>query len=270
MPKFEYKLVNGIKTPAQLADAWECIYEADRCYHALKEEAHIYLYKSVEKMITEHDLATNDTTIKLPKADDLLMSGKPKKLISNIFEELRKALDYMIVELSKHENGDIPEHVPEFIICRDRSEFKRRNRKLCYLSRTQKYDFVEKLQPYHGNYLLSALRKYSSISKHRRALIAENVSELVITVAEPEQKNEIAFHHEIRLSDVSTVLVQVKSCDFILENDLRLWALLEYLVAHVSRIVKKSHCFFEGKPFKISITYPPAHALEDIRKVLDS
>lgn len=220
-------------------------------------------------MITEHNEATGETTIRLPGGNDLLMSGRPKKLISNIFEELRKALDYMVTELSNFEHDSVEEHVPEFIICKTRAEFRRREYKLRYLSDSQKHDFVEKLQPYHGNYLLYALKKYTAISKHRRGLLAIDTSNLKITKANPDQKDEIFHHREIPLSDSSTILIEVKSCEFLLEHELNLWVLLRDLVEHVSRIVKMSHCYFEGEEFRGSIEYPPPHELASIRKILD-
>ena len=48
---YSYELVNGIKTPKQLVDAWMCLYRADEYYNELTLEIEKYLYNYVKKMI---------------------------------------------------------------------------------------------------------------------------------------------------------------------------------------------------------------------------
>ena len=70
--------------------------------------------------------------------------------MSQIVENVRVALDYMIFQLSTLNEPKLDERVPQFIIANSEADFRQQaKRRLRYLTDEQRR-FVEQIQPYQG------------------------------------------------------------------------------------------------------------------------
>ena len=135
---YSYELVNGIKTPKQLVDAWMCLYRADEYYNELTVEIEKYLYNYVKKMIKKDNPKSKGSTIQLLGHEDHLITGRPKVLISDIVEKLRSALDYVVFQLSLMNVPHMNERIPQFVIADSKGKFQSQRKKLKYLTDEQR------------------------------------------------------------------------------------------------------------------------------------
>ena len=252
----KYELVNGIRTPKQLVDAWTCLYQAEKNYKELITEIDKYLYNYIGKMIRKVDPNSKDITMRFLDEKEHNIIGRPKMLVSDAVEKLRKTLDYVAFELSLLNNPNLDEKIPQFVIAESEKKFQDQRRKLKYLTDEQKSEFIEKLQPYRGNYLLGALNELAGLSKHRRLLSSwNNTSWSIVCTSRDKVHKHKDFNFVYPLVNGKVILAKPKKVEIILINKYLAFELLVALIEHVAEIVKASHCFFENRPFRMKIEY---------------
>ena len=156
--------------PTQLADTWTRLHRAKDNYETLVREVNIFMYDHVKGMIKGWDPKKQSFVLRLRHPRESVMTGTPRALVVDIVEDLRSALDYMVFELSALAAPDLNEKVPQFVIADTKRDFDQQSKRLRYLTREQKSEFIERLQPFNGNHILGLLRDISGQSKHRRLL----------------------------------------------------------------------------------------------------
>lgn len=249
-----YELVNGIKTPRQLVDAWTCLYRADEHYKELAAEIEKYLYNYIKKTIKKNNPKAEGSAIQLPSQKDHLITGRPKVLVSDILEKLRSALDYTVFQLSLLNDPDLNERIPQFVIAETKEKFQSQRKKLKYLTDEQKNEFVEKLQPYNGNFLLVALNELAGKSKHRSLLSSWNNTSWKIVYTSGDKAHKYKdYNFSYPLKNGEYIFAKPTNVKIVLIEKYLALELLGELIDHVSNIVNLSHCFFEGRPFKMTI-----------------
>ena len=239
--------------PTQLVDAWTRLYRAKENYEALTREVDNFLYEYVKGMIKGWNPEQQSFVLQLRHPRDSVMTGKPRALVVDIIEDLRAALDYMVFELSALAEPDLNEKVPQFVIADTKKEFDQQGKRLRYLTREQKSDFIEKLQPFNGNHILRVLRDISGQSKHRRLLSVRDNTGWDIYMAEDKKKDEYKDCFEYSMGKGHAIFARPKTWCIVLLEKYDAMRLLKIMAEHVGDIIQLSHCFFEGRPFKMDI-----------------
>ena len=240
--------------PEQLADAWTRLYRAKENYEALTEEVTKFLYEYVKGMVKGWNPETDGFVLQLRHPRESIMTGRPRALVVDIVEDVRAALDYMVFELSALSTPDLNEKTPQFVIADTKEDFDRQSKiRLRYLTDEQKTAFIEELQPFNGNQLLSLLRDIAGQSKHRHLLSVRDNSGWDIYMAEATKRKEYKDCFMYPMEKGQAIFAKPKSCSIILLEKYDAMKTLKAMAEHVGDIVQLSHCFFEGRPFEVSI-----------------
>ena len=240
--------------PEQLADAWTRLYRAKENYDALQEEITKFLYEYVKGMVRGWNPETRTYVLRLREARESRMTGRPQALVVDIVENVRAALDYMVFELSALSTPNLKEKTPQFVIADTKDDFDRQSKnRLRYLTDEQKIEFIEKLQPFNGNQILSLLRDIAGQGKHRRLLSMRDNSGWDIYMAKATKREEYKDCFMYPMEKGCAIFARPKSHKIILLEKYNAMGILKAIVEHVGDIVGLSHCFFEGRPFKMII-----------------
>ena len=187
------------------------------------------------------------------------MTGRPQALVVDIVEDLRAALDYMVFELSALNKPDLNERAPQFVIADTKEDFDQQSKsRLCYLTGEQRRSLLKKCSPFNGNHMLGILRDMSGPSKHRRLLSVRDNSGWDIYMAEAEKRDEYKDCFMYPMEKGQAIFARPKSYSIILLEKYDAMGILKAMAEHVGGIVRLSHCFFEGRPFKITFVPPTA------------
>ena len=158
------------QVPPELEDVVARIDRAKESYVSLVNELDDFMYRYVEGMVNGRDPATGNFLLRLRHPKDSVVRGRPLILVAEIVENLRSALDYMVFQLSVLNEPGLNERVPQFVTSATEADFERQSRsRLRYLTDEQK-DFIRRVQPYEGNWMLGLLGEMAGSSKHRRLL----------------------------------------------------------------------------------------------------
>ena len=240
--------------PEQLVDTWTRLYGVKENYDALNHEVTNFLYEYVKGMIRGWNPETESFGLRLRHPKESIMAGKPRVLVVDIVEDLRAALDYMVFELSALNTPDLNEKVPQFVIADTKKDFDRQSKsRLRYLTNEQQSDFIEKLQPFNGNQMLGILRDIAGQSKHRRLLSVRDNTGWDIYMAESKRREEYKDCFMYPMEKGQAIFARPKTFSIILLEKYDAMGTLKAMAEHVGDIVRLSHCFFEGRPFKLSI-----------------
>ena len=245
--------------PEQLADAWTRLYCAKENYDALTDEVTKFLYEYVKGMVKGWNPDTGGFVLQLRHHRDSTITGRPQALVVDIVEDVRAALDYMVFALSALSTPNLNEKTPQFVIADTKGDFDRQSKsRLRYLTDEQKTEFIEKLQPFNGNHILSLLRDTAGQAKHRRLLSVRDNSGWDIYMAEATKREEYKDCFMYPMEKGCAFFARPKSYSVILLEKYDAMGLLKAMAEHVGDVVRLSHCFFEGRPFKMNIVPSPA------------
>ena len=235
------------KTPPELADALVRIEQAKENYISLVCEMDEFLYKYVKGMVKGLDRESESFVLKLRHPKESNVRGRPKVLVAQIVEHLRTALDYMIFELSVLNEPNLKERVPQFVIADSESEFDRQAKnRLRYLTDEQK-SFVEQIQPYHGNGMLSLLGELAGRGKHRRLLSIRDNTGFDIYLAEMKKKDEFKDCFVYPMEEGRAIFARPKGKGVVvLMEKYDAMPTLKDMIQQTADIVQVSYCFFEG------------------------
>lgn len=243
--------------PQQLRDAWTRLYRARENYEALHEEALKFLYEYVKGMNEGWDTERETFVLRFRKPEDSILTGRPRALVVDIVEDLRSALDYMVFELSALNETGLNERTPQFVIADTKEAFDDQSKtRLRYLTDEQRTQFIEKLQPFNGNHLLGVLRDLSNQSKHRRLLSVRDRTSWDIHLAPADKSAQFQGYFMYPVEKDHTVFARPKSPVLLLLENYDAFRCLHSLAEQVGQIVRFSHPFFEGRPFKMEVIPP--------------
>ena len=136
-------------------------------------------------------------TIRLLTPKELIeLTNRPRVLATQIAENLRSALDYIVFHLSEQNDATLNHRIPAFVIADDATRFQQSGSPLRYLTPEQK-QIVATLQPYNGHLYMRLIRDASNRSKHRSLLTLRNVtfSEIVADDAVNAAKYDERWWH---------------------------------------------------------------------------
>ena len=102
--------------PAELEDALARVEQAKGNYERLAGQLEMFLYEYVKGMVKERDPESGSFALQLRSPQESYIRGRPLVLVSQVVENLRFALDYMVFELSKLNDLGFDEGVPQFVI----------------------------------------------------------------------------------------------------------------------------------------------------------
>lgn len=242
------------ETPPQLVDALARLDQARENYMSLAHELNEFLYEYVKGMVRGYNEETESFVLRLRHPKESFLSGRPVVLTSQIVENLRTALDYMIFELSVLNEPDLNERGPQFVIAEDESTFiSQAKTRLRYLTAEQK-DFIEQIQPYRGNKMLALLGELAIQGKHRRLLSLQDVTGLKIVSAEISRQEEYKDYFVYPMGKGhATFAKPMQKPVFLLMERYDVMHLLNSMIAHVGDILRVSYCFFQGRPLHLTI-----------------
>ena len=242
------------ETPPELEDATARIEQAKHNYVSLEEELNRFLYDYVKGMVKGFDRESGNFVLQLRHHRESNVKGRSRVLVSQIVENLRTALDYMIFQLSVLNEPHLNERLPQFVIAETEPDFQRHARtQLRYLNYEQK-SFVEQIQPYRGNKMLTLLGKMTNAGKHRRLLSIQDRTGFDIYFAEMEKRDEYKGCFVYPAEKRCAVFARPKGPGTVLLMD-RYDAMptLKGMIEHAEDILLVSFCFFQGRPLKLKI-----------------
>ena len=268
------------EAPPELADALARMEQAKEDYISLVREMDKFLYRYVKGMVKGLDRDSGNFVLKLRHPKESIVTGRPKVLVAQIVEHLRTALDYMIFELSVLNEPNLDERVPQFVIADSESEFESRAKNwLRYLTDEQK-SFVEQIQPYHENGMLSLLGKMGRCpnlrffaqqkqwltvqnrtapkmagrGKHRRLLSIRDNTGFDIYFAEMTKKDQFKDCFVYPVEEGHAIFARPKGKGVVvLMEKYDAMSLLKDMIEHTADIVRVSFCFFQGRPLNLTI-----------------
>ena len=245
---------NQHETPQQLEDALARIEQAKENYLSLADEAEKFLYNYVKGMVKGINPTTGIHTLQLRHPKDRILRRTPVVLVSQIVENLRTALDYMIFELSALNKPDLNEREPHFVISDSKKKFYQQAKtRLRHLTAEQK-SFVEQLQPYNGNKMLALLGELAVKGKHRSLLSITDITGLDIFFAEITKHEEYKDCFVYPMEKEHAIFARpTDKPSLLLLQKYDAMALLKSMIGHVEDVLRVSYCFFQGWPLELTI-----------------
>ena len=160
----------------------------------------------------------------------------------------------MIFQLSVLNEPHLNERLPQFVIAETEPDFQRHaGTRLRYLNDEQK-SFVEQIQPYRGNKMLTLLGKMTNAGKHRRLLSIQERTGFDIYFSEMEKQDEYKDCFVYPAEKGCAVFAKPKGPGTVLLMD-RYDAMptLKDMIGHAEDILRVSFCFFQGRPLEFKI-----------------
>ena len=240
--------------PPELEDALARIEQAKENYVWLADELNRFLYDYVKGMVKGFDRESGNFVLQFRHPKESNVKGRPRVLVSQIVENLRTALDYMIFQLSVLNEPDLKERLPQFVIAESESDFERQaTTRLSYLTDEQ-MSFVERIQPYHGNSMLALLRDMTNTGKHRRLLSIQDRTGFDIYFAEMEKMEQFEDCFVYPTDRGAAIFARPKGPGTVLLMEkYNAMPMLKDVIGHTADILRLSYCFFQGRPFKLTI-----------------
>ena len=240
--------------PPQLVDALARLDQAKENYVSLARELNEFLYDYVKGMVNSQPDENGNFRLTLRHPKESNVRGRSVVLVSQIVENLRTALDYMIFELSLLNEPDLNERVPQFVIADSGFDFERDAKtRLRHLTTEQK-SFVEQLQPYNGNWMLALLGELAIQGKHRRLLSLRDNTGLDIYFAEITKREDYRDCFVYPMEEGNAVFAKPKGNPvFLLTEEYDAMPTLKTMIEHTADIVRVSYCFFQGRPLELTI-----------------
>lgn len=241
-----------MSAPPELADAVARIDQAKHNLAEFTQEMDRFFYRYIGGMIKGGDGA-GTYTLQLRHPRDSIVDGRPKVLVAQIVENVRTALDYLVFELSSWNTDDFNERSPQFVIADSKQAFRRlAERRLQYLTDAQ-VDFIERLQPFNGNWLLALLRDLAGSGKHRRLLRIEDRCSFDITLANLSQKDKYAGHFVYPMDDHAAIFAKARDDVILLMDKYDAIIALKELISHAETVLRLSAPLFQGRPVRVSL-----------------
>ena len=243
------------ETPSELSDALARVGQAFEDLKDLSQEMDSFLYRHIGGMVKGLDRKTDSFVLQLRDPKELYVKGRPRVLVVQILENLRSTLDYMVFHLSKLNHSSMNERIPQFVIADSESNFESQaNRCLKYLSDDQRR-FIEQIQPYHGNYLLDLLGRTTGKTKHRHLLSIRDNTSFDIYLAEISKQDEYQGCFVYPMEKNRAIFARPKGRPVLFLMDK--WdamKILKLMIEHTLVVLQMSYCFFQGRPFKGTIS----------------
>ena len=236
--------------PPELEDAMARIDTAKEDYLSLQREMDNFLYKYVKGMIRGFDPKTGNFVVRLRRPKDSIVSGMPKVLAVQIMESLRSALDYVVFELSVRNNPALTKNHTQFVIADDEGTFVKQSKRMLRYLKDEERAFVERLQPYRGNFLLGVMRDVTNKSKHRRLLSVRDSSSMDIVFAEMTKKDQYKDWWTYPQDKGSAIFARPKKLRVVLMEEYDAMAILRAMLNHTSDVIAAFYRYLsEGQCF---------------------
>lgn len=238
-----------------LADAYARVHEAVSDFKKLESEVTTFHRRTVAKMAKGWSNERNSFVISLPPAK-LAHKGKVtsriRLLCGRVSEHLRAALDYAIVRVSRENNSELVERDVKFILAKNDVSFGHQaKRALKYVNADVK-NWVERLQPYHGNEVLAFIRDTSNIAKHRSLVKIKHATSLTIVLHDNQDTTKFLDESEwwkIPAGEGHTYLARADRSQLIVRNRFDALTVLPICIEHVHMILNSLECYLQNRHF---------------------
>ena len=236
------------RAPNELDDALARIEMAKHGFRSLKMELEKFLYDYIKGMIEDEKPKDGAFTLRLRHSEDSIVKGVKSVFVAQIAENLRTSLDYMVFELSKMNNPNLNERVPQFPISNSKKSFTRQEKSsLSYLSNEQ-IKFIDGMQPYKQDNILRILGEMTRPTKHRHLLYLRDNTGFDIYLSEITKKDEYKGYFVYPLADGAAFFAKPDGePSFLLLDQYEALPMLDALTESVSRIVHGSFRFFRDQ-----------------------
>lgn len=234
------------RTPKELDDALARIEMSKRDFQSLRNELEEFLYDYIRGMIRNEKPEDGAFTLRFRRFEDSLVKGVKSVFVAQIVENLRTSLDYMVFELSKKNDPNLNERVPQFPILNSNKNFGRQVKKsLRYLSNEQ-LNFIDDVQPYKQDNILRILGEMTRPTKHRHLIYLRDNTSFHIYLSEITRKDEYEGYFFYPLAEGAAFFAKpMGEPSFVLLDQYDALPLLESMIVGVSRIVYASSRFFQ-------------------------
>ncbi len=179
-----------------LRDAYVRIDEARMGMKNLRAEAVHAVKQTAQSMAKGWSDQDNTFHLQLPPAA-MDAPDRVRAMCGRIVEDLRAALDYGIVGVSRAANPGMAKNELrriKFVIAHDRSGFDASAKHALACIDPVLEDFIERLQPYNGNQVLEFIAEESVISKHHNLLQLDSAGSMEVVLREETDRSGWESH----------------------------------------------------------------------------
>lgn len=250
------ELIDALEIPDGLKDAWARIDRAADDYKRLAGELEMFLYDHIKGMVLVQAPGAAGSVLRMRRPSDSNIKGRPLVSLSQIAENLRSALDYLVFALSKRSTSDLNDRAPQFVIAESKTEFeKQAKQRLRYLTPAQ-VRFMEMVQPYKSGIMLALLKDMTDPSKHRHLLSLEERTGWRIVLSTTARSGEYPGMFMYPVQDGMAFFAEpICRPEFTLLGRYDAMKTLQGMIETVGDIILAARCFFFDLPFSGTIKY---------------
>ena len=226
-----------------LSDAYTRISEALSDFASLETEVRNFVRRTVEMMVRGRSGEHNTFVVSLPPAK-LAHKGevnnKIRLLCGKISENLRAALDYSILSVSRKTEPNLIEREITFILASSAHGFDTQAKRALKHIGNDIQCWMRNLQPYCGNEILAFIRDTSNVAKHRRLLEVRHATNLTIILRrDTDQRRswEESGWWIFPAEDGHAFFTRIGTSQLIINNKYDALIVFPMCIDHVERIV---------------------------------
>ena len=238
-----------------LADAYARVDDARSDLKVLEAEVTNFVRQTVTKMAKDWSGERNSFVVSLPPAR-LAHKGKVNNrirlLCGKVSENLRAALDYGIMRLAQENDPDLVERDVSFVIAKDNPGYERQAKRALKHVDEDVRNWLERLQPYHGNEILAFVRDTSNMAKHRSLIKVSHATKLMIVLHESRDGTNYLNESEwwrIPAGEGHEFLVRSERSQLIVRNKHDALTVLPICIEHVKMILNSLEYYLQNKQF---------------------
>ena len=235
-------------------DSFARIESAQRAYQEFTVELDRYLYNHIGDMFVPEPSSNRNAVVRLPHPKDSVVKGRPRVLATNVVENLKSALDYAVFVASKRASPEMNPRQSTFVIVDNKATFDVQSKTALKHLPLSARQFMESLQPYHGNDLLKLIRDAANVAKHRKMLsLLDSTSFEVDFVDEAtayDDKYKQWWFYPLPWCEGAVAFARPTSRTTVRFLDhYEAVGTLEKMITHVTDIVRAFAFHLQGQPF---------------------
>lgn len=245
-----------------LADAYARVNEARSDMARLETEVREFVQRTVEMMVRRQSGGRSGFVISLPPAKlahNGQVSRKIRLLCGAVSENLRAALDYGILQVSRERDVNVIESNVKFVLAPSRQSFDRQSTKALKHVTEEFKNWMEQLQPYNGNQILGFIRDTSNVTKHRSLLKVRHATKLTIVLKEIAD-GENSLHGNdwctFPVGEGHAFFARIGNSQLIVREKYDALTVLPICIEHVERILNTLDYYLRNGNFPIEDCEP--------------
>ena len=180
--------------PRQLSGAIARVNRAEQLIRDFKKVVQGYEEAEYVRTRPRFDPAKGEYFIRMPRPDTIALPLEANAVVGDIINNLRAALDYLVFELAKHNEGKEVSNT-QFVIEDDPKQFEGRKKSNLKGLSDHQVSIIEALQPYNGGDWMRVLVNISNPDKHRHLTAVNHSDKVEIVFGDTKNESEDAKNY---------------------------------------------------------------------------